>query len=389
MTGSQVAPDSPGAVLSLIRSGTTASRSDVAKALGISASTAAARVQALLDHGYLREAGEGASHGGRRPRRLEPRDDAGVVAAADLGSHHATLAVLDLGGRIRAEVQLPMRIADGPAAVLAWVHDQLTAMVAELTPAAPLRGIVIGVPGPVDARTGRVVSPSRMPGWHGTDVRVALAEHTDLPVLVDNDANLMALGEFHAHAEDAAHLVFVKAGTGIGCGVIASGRLHHGGAGAAGDISHLAVPGHADVACSCGRTGCLDTVASGAALVRDLAAAGVEVADASAVVELAADADPTATRLLRAAGRATGGVLAAVVNFFDPDVLVIGGQFGRAEAFVASVRSALYEQCLPMATDHLHITSTRTGRLAGVLGAGQLMLEYLFDPERVNQTVAS
>ncbi len=383
MTRPHVAPDSPGAVLALIRSGAAVSRSDVARVLGISASTAAGRVQALLDHGYLREAGDGASQGGRRPRRLALRTDSGAVAAADLGSHHATLALFDIGGQILAEHQRPVRVADGPAAVLAWVHDEVVRMAADL--AVPLRGITVGVPGPVDARSGRVVSPSRMPGWNGTDVRAVLAERTDLPVLVDNDANLMALGEYCADPAD--HLVFVKAGTGIGCGVIASGRLHRGAVGAAGDISHLAVHGFEEVACSCGRNGCLDAVASGAALVRDLTAAGVPVEDTAAVVELSRDADPTTTRMLREAGRSTGEVLATIVNFFNPDVLVIGGQFSRAEAFVASIRSALYERCLPMATEHLRINTTGTGRLAGVIGAGRLMIEHLLAPERVNAIV--
>ncbi len=384
MTSSGVAPDSPGAVLRLIRSGVAASRSDVARVLGISASTAAGRVQALIDHGYVREAGDGASQGGRRPRRLALHTDAGVVAAADLGSHHATLALLDLGGRVLVEHQRPVLISDGPAAVLAWVYAQVTALVE--TAGVPLRGITVGVPGPVDARTGRVVSPSRMPGWHGTDVAAVLGELTDVPVLVDNDANLMALGELTSSPAD--HLVFVKAGTGIGCGVIAAGRLHRGGVGAAGDISHLAVHGYEGVACSCGRTGCLDTVASGAALVRDLTAAGVEVADTAAVVDLARDAEPTTTRLLREAGRATGEVLATIVNFFNPDVLVIGGQFSQAEAFVASIRSALYDRCLPMATEHLQIATTRSGPRAGILGGGHLALEHLLDPERVNAIVS-
>ncbi len=382
MTGPQAAPDSPGGVLQLIRSGAAASRSDVARLLGVSASTAAGRVQALIDHGYLREAGDGKSHGGRRPRRLALRPDSGSVAAIDLGSHHASLAVFDMCGTLLAEHEQPVRIGDGPSVVLPAALAEVERLA---DPAIPLRGVTVGVPGPVDARTGRVVSPSRMPGWNGVDVREVLAAHTDLPVVVDNDANLMAVGEHSA--DPVEHLVYVKAGTGIGCGVIASGRLHHGAVGAAGDISHLAVHGREDVACSCGRNGCLDAVASGAALVRDLTAAGVPVTDPASVVDLARDAHPVTTRMLREAGQATGEVLSTIVNFFNPDVLVVGGQFSRAEPFVASIRSTLYERCLPMATEDLQVVTTRTGRLAGVLGAAHLMLEYLLAPERVNAAI--
>jgi predicted NBD/HSP70 family sugar kinase len=224
-----------------------------------------------------------------------------------------------------------------------------------------------------------------MPGWHGVQVLPALAFAAKLPVLVDNDANLMALGEHSADPVD--HMVFVKAATGIGCGVITDGKLHHGAVGAAGDISHLPVPGYEHIRCSCGRDGCLDAVASGAALVRDLAAAGAAVSEPADVVKLAGDADPLATRLLREAGRATGEVLATIVNFFNPNALVIGGQLSRAEPFVASLRSVVYERSLPMATQDLQVVVTRTGVRGGTIGAARLMLEHLLDPEAVNAAV--
>lgn len=372
-----VAPDSPGAVLQLIRSGEVSSRARLAKHLGVSASTAGLRVQALIDHGYVRETDDGRPQGGRRPRRLALSPDYGEVVAVDLGSQHATVARFDLSGTLLTHLTQNVRIAEGPDAVLAWVRS--------VVEPSRLRGVTIGVPGPVDARTGRVVSPSRMPGWHQVSIGDLMVQHGLPAVLVDNDANLMALGEHSVAPAD--HLVFVKAGAGIGCGVIASGRLHHGSVGAAGDISHLPVPGREDVECSCGRGGCLDAVASGAALVRDLTAAGVPVTEPADVVALAGDADPTATRLLREAGRATGELLATVVNFFNPDALVIGGQLSRAEPFVASVRAAVFARCLPMATEELQVRTSQTGSLAGVTGGARLMIEHLLAPERVNETI--
>jgi predicted NBD/HSP70 family sugar kinase len=382
MTSPRVAPDSPGAVLQLIRSGTATSRSDLAKLVGVSASTAGSRVEALIEHGYVREAGDGKSQGGRRPRRLELRPEFGLVAGADLGSTHAAVGLFDMCGRMLRHLQTTIEIEDGPGTVLEEVYLQIREMT-DLP--IPLRGITFGLPGPVDVRTGRVVSPSRMPGWHGARVCTELRRLTSLPVIVDNDANLMALGEHSIAPVD--HLVFVKAGTGIGCGVIADGRLHHGAVGAAGDISHLPVPGYEEVPCSCGRNGCLDAVASGAALVRELAAAGVNVKEPADVVALAGDANPLATRLLREAGRATGEVLATIVNFFNPNALVIGGQLSRAEPFVASIRSTIYELSLPMAIEDLQVLATKTGTRAGVTGAAHLMLEHLLDPERVNAEI--
>ncbi|SHN75542.1 Sugar kinase of the NBD/HSP70 family, may contain an N-terminal HTH domain [Cryptosporangium aurantiacum] len=368
-----------------MRTGHAASRSDIARLTHVSASTAATRVEALIELGFLHETGAGRSRGGRRPRRLELRTDAGTVAAADLGANHASLALFDLGGTLLTERLLPMDIADGPERVLAWVVDQVRDLGAAFP--APLAGLTVGVPGPVDFRAGRVVSPSRMPGWNGADVPGCAAGLIDVPVLVENDANLMALGEFSAAQDGTEHLVFLKAGSGIGCGVIASGQLHRGARGAAGDISHAPVSDQQDVPCSCGRTGCLDAVASGAALARRLQAAGFDVQGTSGVIQIARDAEPVSARMLRDAGRATADVLATIVNFFNPDTLVLGGQLSQAEPYVANIRSTLYERCLPMAVERLVIEPSRAGRLAGVIGGGRLMLEHLFDPVRVNALV--
>lgn len=379
-----VSPDSPGAVLQLVRTGQVSSRSDIARLTQVSASTAASRVQALIDLGLLHERGAGSSRGGRRPRRLDLRTEAGVVASIDLGASHAVVALFDLAGGVLVHENLTLNIADGPRVVLPWVFEQVQRMLQSLALEPPLMGLTVGVPGPVDATTGRVITPSRMPGWNGADVPTLLGEVTDAPVLVENDANLMAVGEFFVGDKTGQHLVFLKAGSGIGCGVICSGSLHRGARGAAGDISHVSVSPGVDIACSCGRIGCLDAVASGAALARDMTAAGLPAADTAAVVELARDPEPVSARILRDAGRATGDVLATIVNFFNPNTLVLGGQLSQAEPYVASIRSTLHERCLPIAVEGLRITFSSAGPLAGVIGGGHLMLEHLFEPARIN-----
>jgi predicted NBD/HSP70 family sugar kinase len=381
MTSPSVAHDSPGAVLQLIRSGAVSFRNDLAKSLGISASTAGLRIRSLIDHGYVREEDDGRPNTGRRPRRLSLRPDFGAVATIDLDINSTTIGLFDMCGNQICMKLWESDISDGPKAVLQEAYDEI--LLESMDPGLELRGIAVGVPGPVDSRTGFVVSPSRMPGWHKAHVAYLMSKLTTLPVIVDNDANLRAVAEYIADPVD--HLVFVKAGTGIGCGVIASGRPHRGAVGAAGDISHLPVPGREEVRCSCGRNGCLDAVASSDALDRDLAAAGVS----GNVVKLAGDSHPTATRMLREAGHATGEILATVVNFFNPDALVIGGPLSRADAFVGSVRATVYERCLPMATEHLQVRTSRKGVRAGVTGGAHLMLEHLLAPERVNEVMAA
>jgi predicted NBD/HSP70 family sugar kinase len=377
---------SPGGILNLVRAGAAASRADIARSTGLAPSTVTTRVEALMAAGYLREGGPGSSRGGRRPRQLEVDPSAGAVLGVDLGARHASFALFDLAGALLAERHLDMNIADGPQSILGWIVDQANSMVAEQEQS--LRGIGLGLPGPIEIPGGRLVSPSRMPGWNGVDAAAILTELSGVPATVDNDANLMALGEHLSVGEEVDHLVFVKAGSSIGCGVIASGALHHGHHGMAGDISHVSVPNAPRTLCSCGRWGCLDAVAGGAAIVTSLRTAGVEVADTQGVISLAQDGHPLATQTLREAGTRTGGVLATIVNFFNPQRLVLGGQLSEAEAFVAGLRSAIYTECLPMATDRLEIVVTQTKALGGVIGAGRMMLDHLFDPRMVNASLA-
>jgi predicted NBD/HSP70 family sugar kinase len=209
-----------------------------------------------------------------------------------------------------------------------------------------------------------------MPGWHGFGVRDWLTDRLGVPVSVDNDANVVALGEFHTRNRGPEHLVVVKAGTGIGCGVIASGVVHRGANGVSGDVSHVRVSAGGDLPCACGNIGCLETIASGAALAQSLG-----VTHTADLVELTNNADPQATAAVRRAGGQLGEVLSTVVNFFNPHAVLLTGRLAAIEPFVAAVRGALYERCLPMATQNLEVTPASAGADAGSLGAGMLALQ--------------
>lgn len=145
---------------------------------------------------------------------------------------------------------------------------------AAVPPGAELYGIGVGLPGPVEFASGKPVNPPIMPGWDGYPVRVRLADRYSVPVWVDNDVNLMGLGELRAGlAQGERHVIYLKIGTGIGAGLISSGRLHRGDQGCAGDVGHVAVTEATGIVCRCGNVGCLEALAGGAALARDAAAA--------------------------------------------------------------------------------------------------------------------
>ena len=151
----------------------------------------------------------------------------------------------------------------------------------------------IGVPGPVEVASGRPVNPPIMPGWDGYPVAEHLRERFGAPALLERDVHAMALGEHRRHWPDLSHLVFVKVATGIGAGIIADGELLRGNHGRAGDIGHIRAIRESDVMCSCGNRGCVAVLASGGALVRQLAEEGFDVASPADVVELVRRAAPS------------------------------------------------------------------------------------------------
>lgn len=373
---------SVGGIFSLVRDGRATSRAEISRLTGLAPSTVALRVDELIRHGYLLESGQGPSQGGRRPRRLGLAYDARLIAGVDLGARHATLRVYDLAGTQVAGRDITVDITTSPESVLRRVYEQL----GEMNPGRELAGIGLAVPGPVRTADRRVASPSRMPGWNGVDPAAILAGICGVPVRTENDANAMAVGEFVATGRTAEHLILVKVGASIGTGIIASGALHRGSRGIAGDVSHTRVTDDGPL-CSCGRTGCLDAVAGGRSMVMALQGAGEPVSDVADVVRLARDAHPLASQLLREAGQRTGMVLATLVGFFNPERLVLAGSLSSSDVFVAAVRSAVYDQCLPVSTEGLEIVASAAGTDVGARGVAALVIDELLDPHEIDERV--
>lgn len=376
---------SPGALFTLVREGRAGSRADLARLTGLSASTVTQRVEELMSASYLVESGHGASSGGRRPRLVEVSVDAHAVAGIDLGEDELILALVSRSGAVVAERRVPFAPGEGPGEVVARAVALAYELAAQHERA--LEGVALSVPGPVDASGERLISPIRMPGWNGVNVRALMQQHTALPVLVENDANAMALGEYLARDGEAEQLISVKAGTGIGAGIVIGGEVYRGFGGVAGDISHVAIGVGESVLCSCGRSGCLDVVASGSAIVATLRAQGIAVSSLAEVMALAADAHPHAMGALREAGARLGTVLSTIINFFNPHALVLGGSLARADAFVAGVRQSIFTLCLPMSTDRLEISVARAGWVGSARGAAWELTARLLTEASVDAAV--
>jgi predicted NBD/HSP70 family sugar kinase len=381
----------PGRVLQLIREGRAGTRTELMDATGLSRATVMQRLDVLLSAGLLVEAAEGRpSSGGRRPAALAFNEGAGVVLAADLGVAHGRLAVCDLAGESLAEREEPLRIADGPRSVLDWVAGAFGELLEESgREPGHVLAVAVGVPGPVDVEDGRPSSPPMMPGWDGYPVAGTLAERFTAPVLLELDVNAMALGEQRRHWPELANLVFVKVATGIGAGIISDGEVLRGNHGRAGDIGHIRAITQSQVLCTCGNRGCVGALASGSAIARQLAEAGVPAESTADVLELVRAGDVQATHHVREAGRILGAALAAVVSVVAPRLLVVGGEMaGAAEPLLAGVRESVYRRSSPLATQELRILPSRLGARAGVVGATVLALEHVLRPAHVDALLA-
>ncbi|QNE78795.1 ROK family protein [Streptomyces finlayi] len=390
---------SAGHLLRLVRSGEATTRGELQQATGLSRSTVGQRLDQLFGAGWLRGSA-GTSTGGRPSARLEFDPTHAVVLVADLETRHGRAAVLDLAGTVLAERTGELVISDGPDLVL----DRLArwfGLLLDRAGTAPGRvcGIGLSVPGPVDQESARIVQPPIMPGWDRFPVpermREAFAEHiaplpagNPLPVLLDNDANLMALAEQRRNHPDCGAFVLVKASTGIGAGVVVGGEVYRGIDGGAGDIGHIRLHDRPDALCMCGSYGCLAAVASGRSIAQRLTAAGVPTASGSGVRDHLAAGQPDAVRFAREAGQRVGEVLVTVVTLLNPGVLVLAGDLAGTP-FLTGVRELLYQRALPRTTAHLSVTVSALGEHAALTGAAIMVVDRLYAPDRADARLAA
>ncbi len=380
-------------LLRLLRDGGPSSRAELGDRVELSRSKLAVEVDRLLETGLVVADGLAASRGGRRSHNIRLAPELRFLGV-DIGATSVDVAVTNGEMEILGHLNHPMDVREGPVAVF----DQVLAMVAKLREsgvADGLDGAGVGVPGPVRFPEGVPVAPPIMPGWDGFPVREVLSQELGCPVMVDNDVNLMAMGEMHAGVARSVQDFFcVKIGTGIGCGVVAGGAVHRGTTGSAGDIGHIQVEPEGRP-CACGNRGCLEAYFGGSALARDAELAAKEgrseelagrLAGAGGLtaVDIAAAAsagDGTSLDLIRSGGARVGQVIAGLVSFFNPGLVVIGGGVtGLGHTLLASIRSQVYRQSLPLATGNLPIVLGELGQLAGVTGAARLTSDHLFSP---------
>ncbi|HEY0070365.1 MAG TPA: ROK family transcriptional regulator [Chloroflexia bacterium] len=393
-------------VLDALRKRAAVSRTDISRVTNWSRPKVTTVVNRLIDRGVLVEIGEGDSQGGRRPQLLRLNDRLGYVVGIDIGATSMDLALADLNARVLLRDSGPADVREEPAGLLGEVKRRLSDMIRkEGVRPEQILGIGVGVPGPVDFARGTLVAPPLMPAWGNYPIRGFFQGlFPNAFVSVDNDVNMMALGELRAGAGNGIdNFLFVKIGTGIGAGIICHGLVHRGSAGSAGDIGHISVDRNGPT-CHCGNLGCLEIMAAGPAiairaaeaarkgssaiLARKLKANGGQLR--SEDVGLAArEGDRTAIEIIQSSGQMIGDVLAGLVNFFNPSLILIGGGVANiGNQLLASIRQEVLRRSTALATRELTISYSPMGGEAGVTGAIHLALDHLFVIEGTRRVIA-
>lgn len=379
-------------VLQTIRNEKVVSRAHIARVTGLSIATVSEKVETLLRQRLVIEVGRGTSSGGRRPQLVSFNRLAGYILAIDLGATSVDVGVTDLDTNIIASVEKDVDVAAGPEPVLCAIRDIANELLTSLgIDRERVVGIGMGVPGPVEFNTGMLSSPPIMPGWDRYPIRGFWVEEFDCPCYVDNDVNIMAIGEHtQGVGRGVENLIFVKVGTGIGAGIICNGSIYRGSQGCAGDLGHIDVG--EDVLCWCGNTGCLEAIAGGQGIAwraKQLAQEGRSAFLAEVLAEkgtltaedvgfAAAHTDAASVELIRESGTLIGRAVATMVSLFNPSLIVIGGGVARiGDSLLASIRQTVYHRSPPLATRELAIKNSSLRDQAGMIGAAAMTVEQL------------
>jgi predicted NBD/HSP70 family sugar kinase len=373
---------SVGEILALIRNRRDITRTEIGQLTGLSRTAVSARVAALAAQGLVVERELAPSTGGRPASFVTFAADGGVVLSAAIGRSRTRLAVCNLAGDILAATDIDQDPGLGPYDLMPDIVKSFDALLDDSGHRDDtIYGVGVSLPGTVDRERGCSLDSPIMSGWDGVPLRPYFVELTNAPVILDNDANVIALAERRGDRQAFDDLLVVKASTGLGAGIIAGGSLLRGSVQAAGEFGHNKTPAAAGVPCRCGDTGCLEAIAGGWAIVRALQADGQNVGHLRDVVELANRGDPTARRMIRDSGRHVGEVLSAAVNLLNPAVLVVAGDMaGAYDIFVAGIRETLYGNATAMATRALQVVPSTYGDRSGAIGSAAMVLDHVLSP---------
>ncbi|MFI0731893.1 ROK family protein [Streptomyces sp. NPDC021225] len=366
-------------VVRAVRMAGSLTQAEIARTTGLSAATVSNIVRELKDGGTVEVTPTSA--GGRRARSVSLSGDAGIVVGVDFGHTHLRVAIGNLAHQVLAEESEPLDVDASASQGL----DRAEHLVSRLITATGISqdkvvGVGLGVPAPIDVETGTLGSTAILPGWAGTNPRDDLAQRLGVPVHVDNDANLGALGELVWGAgRGVSDLAYIKVADGVGAGLVISGKIYRGPGGTAGEIGHITLDESGPV-CRCGNRGCLETFTAARYVLPLLYSShGVDLT-VERMVQLARDGDPGCRRVIADVGRHVGSGVANLCNLINPSRVVLGGHLAEAgELVLGPIRESVARYAIPSAARRLSVMPGALGGRAEVLGALALVLSEMGD----------
>ncbi|MET7937159.1 ROK family transcriptional regulator [Streptomyces sp. NPDC005322] len=366
-------------VVRAVRMAGSLTQAEIARSTGLSAATVSNIVRELKDGGTVEVTPTSA--GGRRARSVSLSGDAGIVVGVDFGHTHLRVAIGNLAHQVLAEEAEPLDVDASSSQGL----DRAEQLVSRLIAASGLSpdkvvGVGLGVPAPIDVETGVLGSTAILPGWAGTNPRDDLAHRLGVPVHVDNDANLGALGELvWGSGRGVADLAYIKVADGVGAGLVISGQIYRGPGGTAGEIGHITLDESGPV-CRCGNRGCLETFTAARYVLPLLHSSHGTDLTLERMVQLAREGDPGCRRVIADVGRHIGSGVASLCNLINPSRMVLGGHLAEAgELVLAPIRESVARYAIPSAARQLSVMPGALGGRAEVLGALALVLSELGD----------
>lgn len=383
--------NSPGAVLTALRRGGARTISELATEFGLSRSTVIGRLNGLIATGLVVSRDGPTGLRGRPASVYEFVPQVAVLLVAQVGMSGCRLAVTDLSGSVLGVGYVEVDLAGGATLLATQLAQQFDAiLLASGAGASRLAvGIGLGMPGTIETLDYARSLGGVLPEWSQETFRGVLEDHFGAPVFIDRDVNLLGLAEKRTSWSEAETLVCVKLGTLIDSAIIVNDVAILGADLAAGSLGHVKVMGSSDP-CPCGGVGCLDAVASGSALVRQLSLRGLPVSHVTDVIILANNGDPDVLHAIREAGRRIGEALATVVNLLNPRVIAFWGYLTAVESMLfAGIRQGLYENSLPVASSRLDLVVTALGDAAGTRGAAMLVMDLVLDDAYIDAVVAT
>lgn len=366
-------------VVRAVRMAGSLTQAEIARATGLSAATVSNIVRELKDGGTVEVTPT--SSGGRRARSVSLSGDAGIVVGVDFGHTHLRVAIGNLAHRVLAEEAEPLDVDASAAQGLARAEHLVKSLIAAAGISQDkIVGVGLGVPGPIDVESGVLGSTAILPGWAGTNPRDDLAARLGVPVHVDNDANLGALGELVWGAgRGAADLAYIKVASGVGAGLVINGQIYRGPGGTAGEIGHITLDESGPV-CRCGNRGCLETFTAARYVLPLLHSAHGADLTMARMVQLAHDGDPGCRRVIADVGRYIGSGVANLCNLLNPSRVVLGGDLAEAgDLVLATIRESVSRYAIPSAARQLEVVPGALGGRSEVLGALALVLSEMGD----------